>query len=628
MDLREIQASRPACWICQRSKRTRTQSMSYSSLLPLLLNIRNSYRPGLDFEDRKQGEHALGVPESKGACNIFDLFATTVSIVCLIIGICVVTPRLPAAYRLGLARQLQVIGLLLTIMNICLKHLLPKLLLGIEAAYGKSRLQNYDAILRNSALKSHTSLLWRTTLLLLLCLPIGLSLAYKTFINGVITSSIHVSNSTHGVFAAPGVAVNAYLGLNIMSNATFPFFQATRNEESLPDLPRAYGYNMLLLSNRSAAMLDMPDPALVSSYQSRLAPGEWVTISADVGGLVAQYNSTSRQQNLDPSFWKTLPHDLGWDVSSAWLSPDSYTYGALSNSFMRFDDPLNIWCFMAVFPGVAGNTSFPREGGLFESFKRSAWGFNIARHHCHATWKITTTQILLQNEGSSCGHDADLTATESFFAYWKDNYQWAPINNFMDLNEENLAQFAYGRNNSVWELPSFVVSVAASYWAPRVTIRNEPYKQEAQYEALSNWLLTKPALRDSRWLYFILAVQPVATIVVLMLNAIMLRKKPVGEGFGLMSILAGVEHKDLELLKGAGLSGRLEQPVSLCIRPDGGTHWRRSKSKADVSLTDRARTAVGLRSRRPARVGRINYQIRPETGKLERHNLAMGVEFE
>ena len=81
------------------------------------------------------------------------------------IAVIAVTPRLDVAWTLRVQYQLQVIGLMLSIMNLCLAILAPKLCIMAEAWRSKPKLQNLDAILRNSIMTSNAHVAWRALLL-------------------------------------------------------------------------------------------------------------------------------------------------------------------------------------------------------------------------------------------------------------------------------------------------------------------------------------------------------------------------------------------------------------------------------------------------------------------------------
>ncbi len=226
---------------------------------------------------------ALGKPRKKSDVDLIDIVAVMVSLTCLIISVCVVTPRLGLAWRLGFEDQIVIIGFLLSIMNLCLRNGISLWFLIFEERWGGSTLQNYDAILRNTALLSQTSFLWRGTILTLIVLPLALSVAYKRFTGGESSTNVH-SNfpGNYGIASAP-LTANNVLNNSIyqMMTATAPFMVASASDLVSPaEFPIAYGYNALLLDHSSAAMLDMPMPNYVSSIQQNLTKDEFWRLSA------------------------------------------------------------------------------------------------------------------------------------------------------------------------------------------------------------------------------------------------------------------------------------------------------------------------------------------------------------
>lgn len=72
------------------------------------------------------------------------------------------------------------------------------------------------------------------------------------------------------------------------------------------------------------------------------------------------------------------------------------------------------------------------------------------------------------------------------------------------------------------------------------------------------------ALHQNWSIFSIIAIYPFL-ILVATIWKVSLYSTPADKGFGLVSILAGVEKASLEVLKGASLSGKLERPVRLRI---------------------------------------------------------------
>ena len=75
---------------------------------------------------------------------------------------------------------------------------------------------------------------------------------------------------------------------------------------------------------------------------------------------------------------------------------------------------------------------------------------------------------------------------------------------------------------------------------------------------------TRRTLVKSGWLYFVLTVQPLLTLATIFASMLMI-STPIDRGFGLISILAGIERNSLRLLKGASLSGKLRGNARLRI---------------------------------------------------------------
>lgn len=133
-------------------------------------------KPSHQFSEDVQ---LIGEPTKKNMFYASDIAMGIVALACLALSILVVSHGYVSWY-LGVAnRQLIVIGFLLSIMSLCLAKVTPTLFILLEARFGESTIQNYDAILRNKPLASRLSFAWRAVLIIMLALPIGLSVAYK-----------------------------------------------------------------------------------------------------------------------------------------------------------------------------------------------------------------------------------------------------------------------------------------------------------------------------------------------------------------------------------------------------------------------------------------------------------------
>lgn len=68
----------------------------------------------------------------------------------------------------------------------------------------------------------------------------------------------------------------------------------------------------------------------------------------------------------------------------------------------------------------------------------------------------------------------------------------------------------------------------------------------------------------------VLALYPAILFGSLLWRVLVRPLAPVGEGFGLVSLMASVDKRYLQLLEGASLSGKLKRPVFVGLRVDGG----------------------------------------------------------
>lgn len=510
---------------------------------------------------------ALGRPQRKPLFDILDIAAVTISIASLISSICVVTPRLSLPWRLGFEGQIIVIGFLLSIMNLCMKRVVPTLFLMIEARWGRSSLQNYEAIMRNTVTLSQTHILWRTGLFILIALPLGLSVAYKRFTGGRSGAIIHNTYDSYYGLAPPPMGdfniVNN--SLYLMINATVPFLAASSSDDILPsfaNLPMAYGFNTLLLSNTSAALLDVPVPDYVSSIQQNLSASESWNISATVNGTVTTLNTSIAQYRDNDNFWEESfyqAYDFG-GLSSFELY-NEYDLGVLVGYGSELVGP---YCLAGFYSGSVNGASnfFNVNDTDSQIFRSSALMFNTRRQRCAGRWEVTRTNVRLLN-GSCSGVETNQSVFWNSIPFYLDA---------MPVMVHALTRYAptAPRNSSQWLMPAFTINIAAMYWG-RMTFMNAylsgdyASNGEIYYPAKDEYITSTNATLDASWLlYLVLALQPILTISVFFIASCFYHV-PVGKGFGLVAILAGVEKESLALLKGAALSGELRRSVSMDI---------------------------------------------------------------
>ena len=540
--------------------------------------------PYEDKQDRplhQKSPPPLGKPIRKKKIRIPDVLITLLSLLCLVTAIVTVANE-SISWRLGVGnRQLIVLGFLLSIMNLCLGSVAPTLFLLLEAKFGPSTIQNYDGILRNRPLSSRLSLTWRMTLGLMLALPIGLSVAYKTFLGGesvmmVDAMSYTGNESYYGMSVPPGLqSLGEKIGIWLFFNATLPFAVASSSingsEPLLPARPQAYGFNVLLLNNQSTAMLDIPQPSYISAVQSLLAGGESWNTTAQVIATVATFNNSRAENETKYKSYLESFCVAGENSSGA------YTHQSLMDG----------WCVVLLDHASPGDQSLQYVGLMPDpgidytpacsEFSDYAQGYDINRQLCNGTWSITRGGIQLV--GGSCTgvvlpSDKQLVVTNNslFPGIW-----------YMSPLAEFLGDFGTKRNQSAWKGSYMAIGMAAMLWS-RITALNgagnvgNPHVASGIFSGVTyedagliypvndTVAYIRPTLRKSSLLYAILILQPLLIFVILGLK-LKFHSMPLDQGFGLISILSGVERGSLNIFSGAALSGELQKAVRLVMQP-------------------------------------------------------------
>ena len=529
----------------------------------------------------------LGSPATKKRLHMKSCLAAALSCLCLVAAITTVADK-NVSWFLGVGtNQLIVLGFLLSVMNLCLDSVTPTLFLHLEAKIGPSKLQNYDGILRNQMFASRVDFTWRLVLGFMLALPLGLSIAYKKFTGGESVKFVNAIDygiaPYYGMFAPPGLqSKDSKTGIQLFSNATLPFTVASSTdsingaEPPIPVFPRAYGYNILLLNDESTAMLDIPGPDYVSAVQSLLALGESWSLTASVFGTVANLNHS---KEADPDGYNSTFMDLcvaAEESSGAYADIDIFDGKRLV--LLDHASPGNQ---SSQYIGFAPSTYTPVPGynGLpCSDFSPYATLYDVTRQPCRGTWSVTRGGIELV-DGSCNGiilppeQQMVVTNNNMFLDFF-----------FLPSLVELLGPFADARNQSDWAGPYMATGVAAMLWSRMTNLHgvnlsrtSKPWKVSNGttfsnedigiiYSTNDSVFYTRPTLRKSGLLYGVLAIQPLLTIAALLLTAIF-HSTPLDKGFGLVSILSGINRRSLDAFSGAALSGELTKDVKLEICP-------------------------------------------------------------
>ena len=443
----------------------------------------------------------------------------------------------------------------------------------------------------NSYLVSHSSIKIRGTMIMLIALPFVLSAVYKVFIGG--ESSWVISSGDRNITALYGIAypaLNEYAGFNnsifLYTNAYADFQLAMLSGKdvlptTMPQQATPYGFNLLLLSNTSAAALDVPTPEHISSLQSGLIEQEKLSISTSVNAFVATHNTSLEMDRENDTFWEeTFAYNR-----NGFKGMTSFELFDQANDAIGFlpevpNQHESAACLLGIYPGSDTfwsdyyNSTTSHDSLLFRNYSMM---FSVTRTRCNATWVLKKTSIQLAS-GSCADRKLDkiTVATDIFEDSLLNPYPLDALPVFVHTIGD-IEQF---KPDNPWRMSTYVSSVVMSYWARAVfmfPLMTKKKFTDVLYSPPSEAIIsTRATLKASGALYFILALQPALGILALVAGLI-LHKTPIGTGFGVVSILAGVDTETLDELEGATLSGKPIEPIRLDVNINSTPHANRVK---------------------------------------------------
>ena len=266
----------------------------------------------------------LGEPSSKTPITWIDAAPVLLTLAAFAVAVVVIWNPY-AAVQLRQTNQLVVVGLALSVMNLGVQRQVQLAAIFAEFQYGQFKLTNFDALLRKSILSQRLDKTPRLILLVLIVVPLSLSAAYKKFSGGHSTRSVSLGKSSNwGFTSRPGWPWSGN-GLSGAVDAYVPFWNDV-------GIDRTYGYNMLVASNTTAALLDTPEWDLIYAEQSGLRPGEYVTLNTTVNATVTEFAEIRPSDRVNPAYWGDLWTKRGFinttiDMSFNFMSQLSVSMG-------------------------------------------------------------------------------------------------------------------------------------------------------------------------------------------------------------------------------------------------------------------------------------------------------------
>ena len=503
----------------------------------------------------------FGVPGRIHRFTPMDLVATAVVSLGFILASTAVLNR-PTAVFLGQTNQLILVGLVLSIMGYCTQRQMKRLSLYYEARAGRSTLQNFEAILCTDYFSQAASVQPRLVLLFLFALPLALSVSYKKFIGGFTTIGVQSTGATFGPTAAPGYQLIGN-GLSLLVQVYLPFWIK-------PNLGRTYGFNLYIADNRTAAILDAPLPKDLLRLQASLDEHESMNITAKVNATVTESTEISPSERYDyDGYWhgkESLFNQSGLAPEETNVTRQNIWAGTNMNPVTLNYNYTEI--FLSLWNDTQGQT-FYSEAERFVSSRRT----------CVGVWNLTRSNVYLVDVTSlQPADDVDVTQQRiimngmnlirPLFLQFLGEYDWK--------TRERWDQPLPGTSDSGGS-PQFYpifntrpALVAAMLWA-RITSENGPERPKVSGYELKYTSYVKDAgdikvakkivtLRRSPWLILVLAIHPLLTVLAVLAKA-MLYTTPIGNKFGIISLLAGITEEGHEVLRGAALSGTLSQKI-------------------------------------------------------------------
>ena len=244
---------------------------------------------------------SVGIPGHKPQISWQDWTTQITCLVCGAVALLSVWKQDAAAY-LGQTNQLIILGFLLSIMSYCTQRSVLLLARLSEERHGMSKLQNFDALLRNSIIGSRIDIWIRVLLISLFALPLGLSAAYKNYVGGSSSSDFF------GYIYRPEYQRLGAVGIALMVDAYLPFWLD-------PVIDRTYGFNLFAESNRTAAMLDAPWPLYLTKLQSSLRAGDSLLLSSTVNATTADQIDILPEQRANITWWGDWNSTLNTSVT-------------------------------------------------------------------------------------------------------------------------------------------------------------------------------------------------------------------------------------------------------------------------------------------------------------------------
>ncbi|KAL8724864.1 MAG: hypothetical protein Q9181_006641 [Wetmoreana brouardii] len=247
-----------------------------------------------------------------------------------------------------------------------------------------------------------------------------------------------------------------------------------------------------------------------------------------------------------------------------------------------------------------------------QTFESQAERFVTTRRTCTGTWNITRTNaslisVVKLEAGVDHGVKQDAIsknrlAIEGMFSQFLGEYDWTGRETWKQRlpgSEPANPQYIPTMNTRPALVAAMLWSRLVSLDGPERWTDDNPTKYpELKYRIPSGDIrLVKrgSTLRRSSWLGVTLIIHPILTIAAVLAKALMFGT-PVGDEFGLISLLAGVKESGVEKLRGAALSGKLKREVRVRFK-DSGAGVKDGYGRLELELGEEQKTDLLMREK-------------------------------
>jgi hypothetical protein len=482
-------------------------------------------------------------------------------------------------------------------MTYCSSRQLKLVCLTYEVYAGRSTIQSFEAVLRNEDLAKHASWPVRATLGFVLILPLSLSASYKLFSGGsstVTTDNLHATIGLTGAIGSQRIGN----GISLMAETYVPFWVSAK-------LNMTYGYNMYVESNTTTALLDAPLPESLTSLMASMSLGESLVLAATVNATVSELVPIPASQRNSVDYWDQVY--VNYSQSSNSTQPPDFVNDELGGAFSGMlagkgtFNPLLNRDFSEIYLSWWNTTQN-------ETFASNAELFQMTRRHCTGTWNITsTTASLISAKILQTGDQAIRTNDQTLMTNnqigivqiyqnmlaeydWRTRQNW----NFPLPSSPSVQPYQFSRNVSTTS-----AFAATMLWSRQVTINGVERLAGVSLRSTLNHYLktpsmlsitkTTPTLRRASLFLLVLFAQPVLIVAATLIKAWMYAA-PIGDGVGMISMLAGLDDGRSAVLRGAALSGELEKPVYMDFEVRHEKGDGREEGNVHVSFSDKRKT--------------------------------------